>query len=159
MLLSIVMSSLNVQSCTFCCMFLRLVWWHLKNTFRRKPSALIVSISSDWHFSWHLQVHHDYIITRPNRGGKDSRSTINFAPILEQILMLCHKIRCFAEKMNHFYGIWPSYLAIENLDSTIENVIFKSVRHPMIWGVFPEVLMALAQNNWEILFLSDRLGE
>ena len=71
----------------------------------------------------------------------------NFAPILGQILMLWHEIRCFAKKMSHFDEIWPSYLAIENLSSPIENGIFKSVWHPMLWGVYPEVLMALAQNS------------
>ena len=67
------------------------------------------------------------------------------SPILEQILMLWHKIRCFAEKIIHFNEICPSYLAIENFSSTIKNVIFKSVQHPMLWDVNPEVLMALAR--------------
>ena len=29
----------------------------------------------------------------------------------------------------------------------------------MLWGVYPEVLMALAQNSWEISILLNRLGE
>ena len=28
-----------------------------------------------------------------------------------------------------------------------EKVIFKNFQHPMLWGVYPEVLMALAQNS------------
>ena len=28
-----------------------------------------------------------------------------------------------------------------------EKVIFKIFQHPMLWGVYPEVLMALAQNS------------
>ena len=46
-----------------------------------------------------------------------------------------------------FDELWPSYLAIENLSSPIENVIFKSFQHYVLWGVYPEVLMALAQNS------------
>ena len=58
-----------------------------------------------------------------------------------------------------FDELWPSYLAIENLSSPIENVIFKSFQHHGLWGVYPEVLMALAQNSWEISISSNRLGE
>ena len=28
-----------------------------------------------------------------------------------------------------------------------EKVNFKNFQHPMLWGVYPEVLMALAQNS------------
>ena len=46
-----------------------------------------------------------------------------------------------------------------SLSFPIENVIFQSVQRPMLWGVYPEVLMALAQNSWEISISSNRLGE
>ena len=39
------------------------------------------------------------------------------------------------------------------------KVIFKSVHHPSLWGVYPEVLMALAQNCWENSISLYRLGE
>ena len=39
------------------------------------------------------------------------------------------------------------------------KVIFKSVHHPSLWGVYPEVLMALAQNSWENSISLNRLGE
>ena len=40
-----------------------------------------------------------------------------------------------------------------------EKVIFKIFQHPMLWGVYPEVLMALAQNSWQIWNSSNRLGD
>ena len=58
-----------------------------------------------------------------------------------------HILRYLQLEVSGFDEIWPSYLAIENLSSPIENAIFKSVRHPRLWGVYPEVSMALAQNS------------
>ena len=46
-----------------------------------------------------------------------------------------------------------------SLSFPIENVIFQSVQRPMLWGVYPEVLMALAQNSWENSISLNRLGE
>ena len=40
-----------------------------------------------------------------------------------------------------------------------KKVIFKNFQHPMLWGVYPEVLMALAQNSWQIWNSSNRLGD
>ena len=40
-----------------------------------------------------------------------------------------------------------------------EKVIFKIFQNPMLWGVYPEVLMALAQNSWQIWNSSNRLGD
>ena len=39
------------------------------------------------------------------------------------------------------------------------KVIFKSVHHPSLWGVYPEVLVPLAQNSWENSISLKRLGE
>ena len=43
-------------------------------------------------------------------GGIHKKSSI-----LEQILLLWHKIRCFAKEMKRFDEIWPSYLTFEIL--------------------------------------------
>ena len=58
-----------------------------------------------------------------------------------------HILRYLQLEVSGFDEIWPSFLAIENMGSPIENVIFKSVLHPRLWGVYPEVLMALTQNS------------
>ena len=47
--------------------------------------------------------------------------------ILEQILLLWHKIRCFAKEMKRFYEIWPSYLTFEILKIPIIGSKFKVV--------------------------------
>ena len=51
--------------------------------------------------------------------------------ILEQILLLLHKIRCFAKEMKRFDEIWPSYLTFEILKIPIIGskikVVVKSI--------------------------------
>ena len=56
------------------------------------------------------------------RGGKHGKSSI-----LEQILLLWHKIRCLAKDMKRFDEIWPSYLTFEILKIPIIGSKFKVV--------------------------------
>ena len=69
---------------------------------------------------------------------------------------------------HHRWGVKPSKGSICKFGSPSGHitfdpphwkVIFKSVHHPMLWGVYPEVLVALAQKSWENSISLNRLGE
>ena len=59
-------------------------------------------------------------------GGIHKKSSI-----LEQILLLWHKIRCFAKELKRFDEVWPSYLTFEILKIPIIGskikVVVKSI--------------------------------
>ena len=81
-----------------------------------------------------------------------SKDTNNISPLVLWTDLIARKL---VGETYHFSSRFISRTRI----GPGEKVIFKIFQHPMLWGVYPEVLMALAQNSWQIWNSSNRLGD
>ena len=84
-------------------------------------------------------------------GGTSFRK-IDFFQVFSDVMVI--KDQLFLGVNLQIQAIWPYYFW-----NTPLKMGFKSVHHPILWGVYPEVLMALAQNSWEKSISLNRLGE